>query len=101
MRVKVRERVLANDDIAFHIDIYHKGYKRFVQATGVTVNPKHRKAYNQAKAEVLDKVRIIEKDLQFDASAGFSSASITRMKQIWFDVHKAWNKRDMSLSKYA
>lgn len=32
--------------------------------------------------------------------AGFSSASITRMKQIWLEEHRSWNKRDMSLSQY-
>ena len=32
---------------------------------------------------------------------GFSSASVTRMKQIWMEEHKAWNKRDMSFSQYA
>jgi transposase-like protein len=32
--------------------------------------------------------------------AGFSSASITRMKQLWLEEHKAWNKRDLSLSRY-
>jgi hypothetical protein len=38
----------------------------------ITVNPKHRKLYNQSKADVLDKIRIIEKDLQFDAAALFN-----------------------------
>ena len=32
--------------------------------------------------------------------AGFSSASITRMKQLWLEEHKGWNKRDLSLSRY-
>ena len=32
--------------------------------------------------------------------AGFSSASITRMKQLWLEEHRSWNKRDLSLSRY-
>jgi len=31
---------------------------------------------------------------------GLSSASISRMKQLWLEEHRAWNKRDMSLSRY-
>ena len=33
--------------------------------------------------------------------AGFSSASVTRMKQLWLEEHKNWSKRDLSLSRYA
>ena len=62
---------MADGNITFLIDVYHKDYGRFVQSTGIKENPKNRKAYNQAKAEILDKVRIIEKDLQFDAAAVF------------------------------
>ncbi len=32
--------------------------------------------------------------------AGFSSASITRMKQLWLEEHKSWNKRDLRFSRY-
>ena len=33
--------------------------------------------------------------------AGFSSASITRMKQLWLEEHNSCSKRDLSLSRYA
>lgn len=43
----------------------------------ITVNPKHRKLYNQSKADILDKIRIIEKDLQFDTATVLWSESET------------------------
>lgn len=32
--------------------------------------------------------------------AGFSSASISRMKQIWLEEHRKWNQRPMHFSRY-
>jgi len=32
--------------------------------------------------------------------AGFSSASITRMKQIWLEEHQKWNHRQMHFARY-
>ena len=63
---------MADGSVSFLIDVYHKDYGRFLQATGIKVDPKNRKLYKQSKADVLDKIRIIEKDLQFDAAALFN-----------------------------
>jgi|GEM_PF-2250817 len=38
-------------------------------STGVKAHPKNRRACNLAKSYILGKVRIIEKDLQFEAMA--------------------------------
>jgi hypothetical protein len=56
----------------FSPTVYHKDYGRFLQTTGIKVDPRNRKLYKQSKADVLDKIRIIEKDLQFDAAALFN-----------------------------
>lgn len=71
MGVKVRERTLASGEITFHIDTYHKDYGRFSQKTGIEANSKNRKEYKEALAVVQEKVRQIEKDLEFDPAALF------------------------------
>ena len=35
-----------------------------------------------------------------ELTSGFSSASITRMKQIWLEEHRKWNRRPMHLARY-
>ena len=71
MGVKIRERKMASGDIAFYIDTYHKEHGRFSQKTGLQADPKNRKVFNQIKAEALERVRIVEKDLQRDPKGVF------------------------------
>ncbi len=68
---------MADGNISFLIDVYHKDYGCFLQSTGIKTNQKNRKLYNQSKVEVLDKIRIIEKDLQFDAAALFNRKAMS------------------------
>lgn len=76
MGVKIRERSMAGGYVAFYIDTYHKDYGRFSQKTGLQANPKSRKEYNQIKAEALDRVRKIERDLMRDPAGVFSRKAV-------------------------
>ena len=71
MGVKIRERNMAGGDIAFYIDTYHKDFGRFSQKTGLQASPKNRKEFNQIKAEALERMRKVEKDLQRDPKGVF------------------------------
>ena len=71
MGVKIRERKTASGDVAFYIDTYHKEQGRFSQKTGLQANPKNRKVYNQIKAEALEMMRKVEKDLARDPKGVF------------------------------
>ncbi len=64
MSAKIRERKAASGDIAFYIDTYHKEHRLFSQTTGVQANPKNRKLFNQIKADALELMRTVEKDLE-------------------------------------
>jgi integrase len=72
MGVKIRERSMAGGYVAFYIDTYHKDFGRFSQKTGLQANPKNRKVFSQIKAEALEMMRKVEKDLQRDPSGVFS-----------------------------
>ena len=63
---------MASGDVAFYIDTYHKDFGRFSQKTGLQANPKNRKVFSQIKAEALEMMRKVEKDLQRDPSGVFS-----------------------------
>ena len=80
MGVKIRERKMASGDIAFYIDTYHKEHGRFSQKTGLQADPKNRKVFNQIKAEALERVRIVEKDLQRDPKGVFDRKAIFDLK---------------------
>jgi integrase len=72
MGVKIRERSMAGGYVAFYIDTYHKDFGRFSQKTGLQANPKNRKAFSQIKAEALEMMRKVEKDLERDPAGVFS-----------------------------
>ncbi len=76
MGVKIRERNMAGDEVAFYIDTYHKDFGRFSQKTGLKANPKNRKEYNQIKAEALERARKIERDLMRDPKAVFDRKAV-------------------------
>jgi hypothetical protein len=49
MSTRIRERELSHGEVSFPVDVNRKDSGRFVQSTGIKVNPKILKAYNQAK----------------------------------------------------
>jgi len=71
MGVKIRERKMVSGDVAFYIDTYHKEQGRFSQKTGLQANPKNRKVFNQIKAEAMERMRQVEKDLERDPKGVF------------------------------
>ncbi len=47
--VKIRERSMAGDAVAFFVDTYHKDFGRLSQKTELQANPKNRNTHNLAK----------------------------------------------------
>ncbi len=76
MGVKVIERQKSGGIVAFDIDVYHRDFKRFRQATGIQVNQKDRKAYNKAKAEAEAQRYAIEIQLERDPASLFSRKAV-------------------------
>jgi integrase len=93
MGVKIRERKLADGEVTFYIDTYHRDYGRFSQKTDLKVNPKNRKEYNKIKADAFDRARKVEKDLEHDPAAVFQRKAVASNDFVDFVRERAGSKR--------
>lgn len=77
MGVKIRQRSMAEGEIAFYIDTYHRDFGRFSTRTGLRVNPKERKLFKEAAAKAEEIRRQVEKDFERDPAGLFGRKAKT------------------------